>query len=61
MLSFYKISKIYGKNKGNYLNSIVINLFYLILIIPGLYLSEGPPIKQILVLYLVINLYSNLF
>ena len=27
MLSYYKISSIYGKNKGNYLNSIIINFF----------------------------------
>ena len=33
MLSFYKISNIYGKNKANYLNSIIINLLYLVLII----------------------------
>ena len=37
MLSFYKISNIYGKDKGNYLNSILINLKYLILITPGCY------------------------
>ena len=26
MLSFYKISYIYGKHKGNYLNSIILNI-----------------------------------
>ena len=36
MLSYYKISKIFGKEKGNYLNSIFINIFYFILVIPGL-------------------------
>ena len=36
MLSFYKISIIYGKNTGNFLNSIIINIIYLILLTPGL-------------------------
>ena len=59
MLSFYKISSIYGKNKGNYFNSIVINLLYLILIIPGLYLSHDPQLSRywffiLLLTYLII-------
>ena len=64
MLSFYKISRIYGKNKGNYLNSIIVNFFYLILIIPGLYLAEDPDLSRywffiILLFYLII--YSRLY
>ena len=64
MLSFYKISSAYGKNKGNYLNSIIINLSYLILIIPGLYLANDPETSRywffiILLIYLVI--YSRLY
>ena len=64
MLSFYKISNIYGKNKGNYLNSIIINLFYLILIIPGLYLSKDPQLSRywffiLLLIYLIT--YSRLY
>ena len=64
MLSFYKISNIYGKNKGNYLNSIIINLFYLILIVPGLYFSEDPQLSRywffiLLLIYLII--YSRLY
>ena len=64
MLSFYKISSIYGKNKGNYLNSIIINFFYIILIIPGLYLAENPNLSRywffiILIIYLII--YSRLY
>ncbi len=59
MLSFYKISSIYGKNKGNYFNSIAINLLYLILIIPGLYLSHDPQLSRywffiLLLTYLII-------
>ncbi len=61
MLSFYKIAIISGKNKGNFLNSIIINLFYLILIIPGLYLSKDPLLSRfwffiLLLIYLIIYL-----
>ena len=64
MLSFYKISNIYGKNKGNYLNSIVINLLYLALIIPGLYLLDDPQLSRywfftLMLIYLII--YSRLY
>jgi len=64
MLSFYKISSIYGKNKGNYLNSIIINLFYLILITPGLYFLNDPQLSSywfffLLLIYLII--YSRLY
>ena len=64
MLSFYKISSLYGKNKGNYLNSFIINLLYLTLIIPGLYLAENPDLSRywffvILLIYLII--YSRLY
>ena len=64
MLSYYKISSIYGKNKGNYLNSIFINLLYLILIIPGLYLFNDPQLSRywffiLLLVYLII--YSRLY
>ena len=59
MLSFYKISKIYGKNKGNFINSVIINLTYLILIIPGLYLLDDPQLSRywffiLLIIYLII-------
>ena len=59
MLSFYKISSIYGKNKGNYINSIIINLLYLLLIIPGLYLLNDPQLSRywfftLLFIYLII-------
>ena len=64
MLSFYKISSRIGKSKGNYLNSIIINLFYLILIMPGLYLSYDPQLSRywffiLLLIYLII--YSRLY
>ena len=64
MLSFYKFSSIYGKNKGNYFNSVIINLFYLILIIPGLYFLYDPQLSRywffiLLLIYLII--YSRLY
>ncbi len=64
MLSFYKISNIYGKSKSNYLNSIIINFWYLILIIPGLYLMGDPHLSRywffiLLLIYLLI--YSRLY
>ena len=64
MLCFYKISSRFGKSKGNYLNSIIINLFYLILIMPGLYLSYDPQLSRywffiLLLIYLLI--YSRLY
>ena len=64
MLSFYKISSVYGKNKGNYLNSVIINLLYLIFIIPGLYLANDADLSRywffiLLLIYLII--YSRLY
>ncbi len=64
MLSFYEISRIYGKDKGNYLNSIIINLLYLVLIIPGLYLLNDPYLSKywfftLLLIYSII--YSRLY
>ncbi len=64
MLSFYKISSIFGKNKGNFLNSIFINLIYFILIFPGLYFIKDPIMSRywfitLLLIYLII--YSRLY
>ena len=64
MLSYYKISEIYGKNKSNYLNSIFINILYLFLIIPGLYFMDHPQLSRywffiLLLIYLII--YSRLY
>ncbi len=64
MLSYYKISNVFGKEKGNYINSIIINFLYLILIIPGLYLSDDPQLSRywfftLLLIYLIV--YSRLY
>ena len=64
MLSFYKFSGIFGKNKCNYLNSIIINFIYLVLIIPGLHFLYDPQLSRywffvLLLIYLII--YSRLY
>ena len=46
MLIFNGDSSTFGKNKANYLNSILINLVYLILIIPGLYFQDNPILSR---------------
>ena len=63
MLSFYKISRIFGKDKGHYINSIIINLSYLVLIMPGFYLFNDPQLSRywffiLLLIYSII--YSRL-
>ncbi len=64
MLSFYKICNIFDKSKANYVNSLIINFSYLILIIPGLYLSNDAELSRywffiLLIIYLLI--YSRLY
>ena len=64
MLSYRKISILFGKEKSNYLNSIAINFIYLLLIIPGLFLINNPTMSKywfftVLLIYLFI--YSRLY
>ena len=64
MLSFYKISKVFGKEKSNFLNSIIINFSFLILILPGIYFSENAYLSRywffmLLLIYIII--YFRLF
>ena len=64
MLCFYKIAGRYGKIEGNYLNSIIINFVYTILIIPGFYFLYDPQLSRywfftLLLIYLLI--YSRLY
>ena len=54
MLSYYKISHVFGKDKATYLNSILINTIYLILIIPGLYFIENPTLCKLWFLILLL-------
>ena len=46
MLSYYKISELLGENKANFLNSLVINAIYLILVLPGLYFLNNPILSR---------------
>jgi UDP-N-acetylmuramyl pentapeptide phosphotransferase/UDP-N-acetylglucosamine-1-phosphate transferase len=61
MLIYGKIALIYGKDKGNYLNSIVINFIYLILVLPAIYFAKDPVISRywffsLMAIYLLIYL-----
>jgi len=42
MLNFKNITPLFGANRGNYLNSLIINFVYFILILPGLYFMKDP-------------------
>jgi len=41
MLSFIKISEIFGADKGNYMNSIIINSIFFILVLPSIYFADN--------------------
>ena len=41
MLSFIKVSQIFGADKGNYMNSIIINSIFFILVIPSIYFADN--------------------
>ena len=61
MLTFKKISSTFGKDKGNYINSIIINLAYLLLVLPALIFAKNPMISRywffsLIIIYLVIYL-----
>ena len=64
MLSYYKILRVYGKSKSNYLNSIIINFLYLILITPGLYLLNDTQLSRywfFILLFIYLIIYSRLY
>jgi UDP-N-acetylmuramyl pentapeptide phosphotransferase/UDP-N-acetylglucosamine-1-phosphate transferase len=59
MLVFEKISLTYGKNRGNYMNSIIINLIYFMCIFPALFFAKDPVVSRywffsLIVIYLLI-------
>ena len=61
MLTFEKISSTFGKDKGNYINSLVINLAYLLLVSPALIFAKNPMISRywffsLIIIYLLIYL-----
>ena len=41
MLSFIKVSEIFGTNRGNYINSIIINFIFFILVLPSIYFADN--------------------
>ena len=61
MLTYKKISSIIGKNKGNYINSIIINFVYFLLVLPALIFAKNPVISRywffsLILIYLLIYL-----
>jgi UDP-N-acetylmuramyl pentapeptide phosphotransferase/UDP-N-acetylglucosamine-1-phosphate transferase len=64
MLTYYKIVPKFGKNSSNFINSIIINIIYLFLILPGFYFQENPTLSRLwffalLLIYTII--YSRLY
>jgi UDP-GlcNAc:undecaprenyl-phosphate GlcNAc-1-phosphate transferase len=58
MLIYKIISSIFGKDKGNFINSIIINSLYLIVVLPSLYFAKDPLISRywffsLIVIYLL--------
>ena len=61
MLIYGKIALIHGKDKGNYVNSIVINFVYFILVLPAIYFAKDPVVSRywffsLMAIYLLIYL-----
>ena len=61
MLTYQKISSIFGKDKSNYVNSIIINFTYLLFVLPALVFAKDPVISRywffsLIVIYLLIYL-----
>ena len=61
MLIFEKVAFIFGKEKGNYINSLIINLGYLAFVLPAFVFAKDPVISRywffsLIVIYLVIYL-----
>ena len=61
MLTYKRVSLVFGKDKGNYMSSIIINLVYCILILPALIFAKDPMISKywffsLIIIYLFIYL-----
>jgi len=41
MLSYIKVCRIFGEDKGNYINSIIINSVFSLLVLPSLYFADN--------------------
>ena len=61
MILYEKVSLIFGKEKGNYINSLIINLGYLSFVLPAFVFAKDPLISRywffsLMAIYLVIYL-----
>ena len=59
MLTFEKVAFIFGKDKGNYINALIINLGYLSFVLPAFVFAKDPLISRywffsLMAIYLVI-------
>ncbi len=64
MLSYFRIAQIYGKDRANFLNSLIINFVYLMLVTPGLYFMESPIVSRywfFILLFAYLIIYSRLY
>ena len=46
MLIYKKVSSVFGKDKGNYINSIIINFVYFLLVLPSLIFAKDPVVTR---------------
>ena len=46
MLTYKRVSLVFGKDKGNYMNSIIINAVYIALILPATIFAKDPMISK---------------
>ena len=61
MLSYKKISSKFGRDKGNFINSITINIVYSMIVVPSLKFAKDPIISRywfffLIIIYLLIYL-----
>ena len=54
MLAFEKISFKFGREKGNYINSLVINTAYSVLVIPSIIFAKNPLISRYWFFFLIV-------
>ena len=54
MLTYKKILSKFGKNKGNYINSVLINIVYSALVVPSIIFAKDPLISRYWFFFLII-------
>ena len=60
MLSYIKVSKIFGIDKGNYLNSIIINSIFSALVLPSIYFADNSSVCKYW-FFILILIYSSVY